>query len=184
MEYLRCATPTQLRELALPGLPFSVSRLVSRPRELGLAFDRFLKSRSRLEQIELWRGVTEWVQRCGLKSELRMLSRSDVRALGDGVHLGAHSYEHDTMTFETDAYFQSDFSRRRAYFEERLGLGLNTYAFPNGCYRSPIVDFLASEGVKYVLLVDERRTRGDGPGSPASPTMATRPVSCGCGLSV
>ena len=47
------------------------------------------------------------------------------------------------------------------YFEERLGLPLDTYAFPNGSHRPEQVELLASRGFRHILLVEEKYgTRG------------------------
>jgi len=84
-----------------------------------------------------------------------MMTLEEVRSL-DQHEVGAHSYSHATMEFETDAYLDSDVQSCKTFFKERLNLPMTIYAFPNGSFREGQVEKVLSHGVDHVLLVGEK----------------------------
>ena len=49
--------------------------------------------------------------------------------------IGAHSFSHESMGYESDSFFRADLMQCRNFFEQQLRLPLDAYAFPNGSYR-------------------------------------------------
>ena len=84
-----------------------------------------------------------------------MMSQSDVEAMSAIHELGAHSYDHETMSLLSDAEFSEDLDRCGAYFEQ-LGSRMKIFAFPYGSFRVSQVETARARGVEYVLLVGER----------------------------
>jgi peptidoglycan/xylan/chitin deacetylase (PgdA/CDA1 family) len=157
-DFLGQAPPSLLRELALPGLDRTLDATdVAGKMRVGMAVSRHLKFRPRAERVELAQVLDEAMARCDF-TPTAMMSRGDIDALRDRVEFGAHSFEHDSMAYESDAFFEDDVARCRAYFAE-LGIPLSIYAFPNGSYRPSQIETLRREGVAHILLVDDRVTR-------------------------
>jgi peptidoglycan/xylan/chitin deacetylase (PgdA/CDA1 family) len=84
-----------------------------------------------------------------------MMTRSAIASIAAVHEIGAHSYEHASMAFETDDYVRADARRCRHWFREVLGEDPTIYAFPNGAYRPVQVDIVRQAGFETVLLVDE-----------------------------
>jgi peptidoglycan/xylan/chitin deacetylase (PgdA/CDA1 family) len=84
-----------------------------------------------------------------------MMTLEEVRQISGEHELGAHSFCHATMEFETPAYFSEDIKRCHEYFLERLGLPMTIYAFPNGSHTPGQIQMLKEAGVEHVLLVGE-----------------------------
>jgi hypothetical protein len=59
------------------------------------------------------------------------------------------------MGFEANAAFQADFRLSKAWLEEQR-VPCSIYAFPNGSYRPEQIEWLRTQGIHSVLLVDER----------------------------
>ena len=88
-----------------------------------------------------------------------MMSLEEVRSIGDH-ELGAHSYAHSSMEFETNRYLEDDVRRCDDFFNRELGRPMTIYAFPNGSCRPGQAERVLEQGVDHVLLVGERFDRG------------------------
>ena len=77
--------------------------------------------------------------------------------------LGAHSYSHASMGFESNAYLENDLRRCKDYFEAVVGTPMRIYAFPNGSYREEQIGIVAGSGVQHILLVGEDFASPDSP---------------------
>ena len=87
-----------------------------------------------------------------------MMNLEEVRSIRDH-EIGAHSYAHSSMEFETDDYLDADLRRCGTYFEEQLGRPMTIYAFPNGSCREGQAERLLAQGIEHVLLVDDKFDR-------------------------
>ncbi|HEU4532455.1 MAG TPA: polysaccharide deacetylase family protein, partial [Polyangiaceae bacterium] len=162
-DFLNAAPPALLAELRPPGFdaPPPGAGAAARAR-YGAALSRFLKMRPRAERAPLWAHVAEVMARLDA-APTRMMREADVRAAAAAHHhVGAHSYEHDSMGFESDEFLARDVDRCAEFFRDRLGLPLDTYAFPNGSYRPSQLGVLRAKGIKHILLVDEQVRAGGG----------------------
>ena len=142
-----------VRRLRVPGFsaPFDSS--------FGQRLSLFLKMRSQAEQdriaAELMPQFQDW-------AEFRptpMMTLDEVRCL-QGYELGAHSYAHSSMEFETDEYLDADVVSCRNFFADKLNLPMSIYAFPNGSCRAGQAERVLGHGIDHVLLVGERFDAG------------------------
>ena len=85
----------------------------------------------------------------------KMLSKDDIIEIAKIHEIGAHSYSHESMGIESKEYFENDFLKCQKYFEKKLGLPFDIYAFPSGSYQNYQLDFLQQNGIEYILLVNE-----------------------------
>jgi peptidoglycan/xylan/chitin deacetylase (PgdA/CDA1 family) len=155
-DFLAQAPLSLLRELRIPGFQ---RRLESTAPEAimqyGLALSRYLKNRPLAERAPLLQPLQAAMDRADVRYT-RMMNRKEVQSIAAAHQLGAHSTSHESMGYETDAFFQEDFARCRAWFHEVLGRPLSTYAFPNGSYRASHISYLRGQGVRNILVVDEK----------------------------
>ena len=164
-DFLRAAPRALINELRLDG--FS-RRLASEDADeklrYGLALNRFLKQQPRERREPHWRALAAGMARVnGTVAPTRMMSLEDVRVAAAEHEIGVHSFSHESMGVESDAFFEEDLNRCEAFFAQRLGLPMEIYAFPNGSYRPEQIELLKRRGIRHILLVDDRfARRGDG----------------------
>lgn len=155
-DFLNGAPRTLINELRLPGFP---DRLAGDDNDsktrYGVALSRFLKTRPRSERQPLWSLVERLMERADW-AMTRMMSVADVREAGASHEIGAHSYSHESMEYESDAFFEEDLDRCFGFFSDRLRMPLTIYAFPNGSYRPAHLETLRRRGIDHILLVDEQ----------------------------
>ena len=85
-----------------------------------------------------------------------MMTTDELVTIAGEVELGVHSYEHESMEYESESYFEEDFGRCAEYFSTSLRLPMRIYAFPNGSYRQEQIEFLRQNGMDRILLVNEK----------------------------
>jgi len=153
-DFVGQAPSALLAEATLPGIARGTA---GGDREaLGRRVSTFIKALPIAEQRKLWDGFRSTVDRLDRFKTTPMMTIADVRSVAETHEIGAHSYEHATMTAETDAYVASDMARCRTWFSDQLGLSPRIYAFPNGAHGSKHVDIAHRAGFDRVLLVDDR----------------------------
>jgi peptidoglycan/xylan/chitin deacetylase (PgdA/CDA1 family) len=77
-----------------------------------------------------------------------------------GYHeIGSHSFEHATMSAETDDYVTEDAARCRDWHVRVLGRQPDVYAFPNGSAGAGHAEIVRAAGYRDVLLVGENFSR-------------------------
>lgn len=123
--------------------------------QFGMAISRFLKQRPRNEREKLFEPLETMMQNVESANATRMMNNGELQQIAGTVELGAHSYSHESMAFESQDFFEGDFAKCSSYFDQVLRAKLSIYAFPNGSYRDEQIDFLKSQGVEKVLLVNE-----------------------------
>jgi hypothetical protein len=154
-DFLNTAPISLINEISLPGFNIRLdgdgfnSKL-----NYGLKISRFLKNRPRAERLELWQSMDKVMQECDF-SLTRMMNREEIIGISEQCEIGAHSYSHESMEFEENSFFEDDLLKCTAYFNERLNLPLETYAFPNGSFRTEQIEILRKNGIKNILLVGE-----------------------------
>jgi len=85
----------------------------------------------------------------------KMMNLAEVKECSELHELGAHSYSHASMEFETDGCFENDLLKCREFFDLKLGSSALIYAFPNGSYRENQLGVPFDFGYKHVLLVND-----------------------------
>jgi peptidoglycan/xylan/chitin deacetylase (PgdA/CDA1 family) len=110
-------------------------------------------------------GTSRWLVSEG-EAERRMLDWDDLEAIvaGGNVEIGAHGHDHrplDALPFEAAS---SDVARSKAILEERLGVGVETFAYPHGYSTRRLrarvagLGFTTACGVKHAMSsVDDDR---------------------------
>jgi peptidoglycan/xylan/chitin deacetylase (PgdA/CDA1 family) len=146
-----------LNKLQVPG--FAITRPVRSRYDLGNQLSLFLKSKRMVEQDRM-RGVL--LSQISQVTEFRptcMMTLEDVRKISRNHDIGAHSFAHASLGYESNCYVRNDFEQCRRYFDEKLGLPMTIYALPNGSYREDQLTIFRSAGVKHILLVNEDFSR-------------------------
>lgn len=145
---------TTLRGLQVPGLMVDVDR--SNRKAFAAALSRYIKYQPQAQQRELAKKLVPQFMQDGHFRPTRMMTREQVRTVAVRHEVGAHSFDHATMEFESLDYFRADVRRCADYFLHHIGIPMKVYAFPNGSYNSAQVEYLRTSGVDHVLLVGER----------------------------
>jgi len=158
-DFLKAAPRALIDEITFPGIDLRLKneRYESKV-HYGLGISRFLKNRPRNERCELWKGLERIMQRHEF-SFTRMMNRQEVLQISESNDVGAHSYSHESMEFEDNSFFENDLAKCHEYFREQLNLPLETYAFPNGSFRSEQVAILENNGIRNILIVGEDFSR-------------------------
>ena len=120
----------------------------------GNRLSQFIKMRSQAEQDKLAEQLLPTFFEWDGFAPTAMMTLEEVRSVRDH-ELGAHSYGHSSMEFETDEYLDEDIRRCRSYLEEEIGVPMTIYAFPNGSCREGQAERVLAHGVDHVLLVGE-----------------------------
>jgi len=155
-DFLGAAPRSLLDEIRLPGFTVRLTGDSDDERtRFGLALAYHMKMRPSQEAARDWQTLEGLFSRLDFAST-RMMSIAEIRlAASEGHEIGSHSFGHESMAFETDAFFAADFARSAEFFRERLELPLAVYAFPNASWRASHLDFLERRGVAHALLVGE-----------------------------
>jgi peptidoglycan/xylan/chitin deacetylase (PgdA/CDA1 family) len=133
----------------------------SAPRDhrFGHRLSHFIKMRSQAEQDALGKQLLPLFFEWDGFAPTAVMSLDEVRSVSD-QEMGAHSYAHSSMEFETDEFLDQDVSRCAEYFRTRLGQPMTIYAFPNGSCREGQAERVLAHGVEHVLLVGEEFDKG------------------------
>ena len=122
----------------------------------GSKLSHFLKSRPMAEQQRLADHLAPQFRRAEDFRPTAMMTIGQLKEVADRHEIGAHSFEHASMAYETNEYLRRDWQRCRDWFRDRLELDVGIYAFPNGSANEDQVTLLQQEGVRHVVLVGER----------------------------
>lgn len=150
-DFVGQAPTALLKKLEVPGF-----QLDARDPRLGARLSAFLKNRAHGEQRALADTLLPQFRAWDGFRPTPMMDGADVRQIQDEHELGAHSYEHATMQFETNEYLAEDVRRCQAYFQDRFGIRVNIYAFPNGDCGPGQAEIVEAAGIEHVLLVGEK----------------------------
>lgn len=156
-DFIGQAPERLLRELVIPGLASPGSW--EQREQVGLRISRHLKNRPMAEQTQLLEALQPQLERLDGFRPTPMLTRAEVRQLAAHHELGAHSFAHASMGFETDAYFEQDLGKCQEYFRTQLERACTIYAFPNGSCRDSQLTAARAAGMEHVLLVGENFSR-------------------------
>lgn len=143
-----------VRELRVEGFSAPADR------RFGQRLSHFLKMRPQAEQDRIANELLPQFRRWGEFRPTAMMSLDEVRSL-DGIEVGAHSFAHSSMEFESDEYLDADVELCVDYFHDKLGKPMTIYAFPNGSCRAGQAERVLAHGADHVLLVGERFDRGE-----------------------
>lgn len=121
----------------------------------------FLKNRPQREQRAIADQLVPQLFDWDGFSPTAMMSSDEIRQVSKIHEIGAHSFSHSSMEYETDEFLREDLDRCASYFQQELRRPMNIYAFPNGSCRPGQVRIVQEAGVEHVLLVGEDYSGGD-----------------------
>jgi peptidoglycan/xylan/chitin deacetylase (PgdA/CDA1 family) len=114
--------------------------------KFGLQISGFFKNRPRKDFLELWASLMPVMSKVDISNATRMLDFDQVKEVAGTHEIGAHSYSHQSMEFESDQFFEQDFLDCKKFMDEELGLSCYIYAFPNGSHRESQINSLREWG--------------------------------------
>ncbi|MCB1696305.1 MAG: polysaccharide deacetylase family protein [Pseudomonadales bacterium] len=155
-DFIGTAPEKLLREIAFPGLPNGI-RGLDRVRA-GLRASAAIKYRPILEQKELMSELEPQFYRFDGYKTTPMMALNQIKEIAPLHEIGVHSFEHATMTAETDEYLVKDASRCLTWFKSNSISEPTVYAFPNGAAHQRHSELLHRNGFPTVLLVGEAFT--------------------------
>lgn len=123
--------------------------------KFGLQISTFLKNKSARERKDFWDPIHVQIKNSGVKLT-RMITVNELLQIKNECELGAHSFTHESMGYETFQFFQNDFLQCSHFFNDYLQKKINIYAFPNGNYQPKFCNYLMAAGVQFILLVGEK----------------------------
>ena len=147
-DFIGKANEADLVRLDIPGVDMSKAK--SNPIQVSAA----IKNKPIAEQNKLAKKIIPYMLNCKGFQPTAMMTLEQVRQAATYHEIGVHSYEHATMTQETDEYFCYDAKRCKSYMKEELDMDAGVYAFPNGGYRFSQIAHLIDLGYETILLVD------------------------------
>lgn len=148
-DFLGKAPEDLVRRLYVPG--FSLGR----DSDAGLRLSMFIKNKSQVEQRRIAEVLLPQFYTWDGFRPTPMMTLPEVLQVGREHELGAHSYSHASMEFETDAYLAEDVARCQEYFLHKLERSATIYAFPNGSCRRGQPELVRRLGIRHILLVGE-----------------------------
>jgi peptidoglycan/xylan/chitin deacetylase (PgdA/CDA1 family) len=149
--------PEKLRAIHISGFDASPPGLGHEERlRFGVVLSRFLKMRPRRERLHLVDELTAQLGDHAERPARPMLSKTELAEVARHHEVGLHSYEHDSMGFESDEFFRHDTDRCLSWSAEHLPTTPAVYAFPNGSYRESQIRIARASGFQNVLLVGEK----------------------------
>lgn len=154
-DFLNSAPEKLIGEINLPGFEHRLpNESFTAKVQYGLKISRFLKNRPRIEREELWTQIENLICKSDFQ-RTRMMNREEIKEIAETHEIGVHSFSHESMEFEENSFFEEDLQKCVDYFDEKLRLPLDVYAFPNGSYRREQVKILQNKDIKHILLVGE-----------------------------
>jgi peptidoglycan/xylan/chitin deacetylase (PgdA/CDA1 family) len=127
----------------------------------GIRAANAFKSRPIAEQKAIFAGFQPIFERFDGFRTTAMMSIADLREIADTHEIGVHSWEHASMSMETDAYLADDAKRCQSWYRNTFNRLPRIYAFPNGMIRPGQADVVRAAGYPQVLLTGEAFSRAD-----------------------
>jgi peptidoglycan/xylan/chitin deacetylase (PgdA/CDA1 family) len=158
LDALHAAPRSLLDEMPLPGFEMKVPEDEDGKARFAAMLGLQINHRSREQSAPLREALARWIARVDFRAT-PMMRKDDVLAAAKHHDIGAHAWQHESMAVESDGFLRNDVAKCRGFFTAELGLPMDIYAFPNGSYRPEQVELLRAEGIRFVLLVDERVAR-------------------------
>ena len=151
-DFIGTAPNELIQKLDIPmyfGTSYSGDRL-----EFGLSVSKHIKDMQIEKQAEISAELQNQLYSFQEFQATRMLTLSELKELAYLVELGSHSFEHATMSRESDLYFEMDLLRCKRYFVENFKDETRIYAFPNGGFRGSQLRIAQNMGFENLLLTE------------------------------
>lgn len=156
-DFIAQAPAKLLREIPLPGLPCGADpdhRIRS-----AIIASASLKGLPIALQQKLFAEIAPHFERFDGFSVTPVMSVHEIAEVAGYHEIGSHSFEHATMSAETDDYVAKDAARCRDWHIGLLGRQPDVYAFPNGSADAGHAEIVRAAGYRDVLLVGENFSR-------------------------
>lgn len=159
-DFLLSAPAKLLSEITLPGLTRG-SRLDDR-RELAHRVSARLKLLPIGEQQRIMATCWKDFQRFDDFHITPVMNHAQVVEVARTHEVGVHSWDHASMSVESDAFLREDARRCRTYLDGLGSVATHVYAFPNGFFRAGQPEIVRAAGFDHVLGVRECFSRPQG----------------------
>ncbi len=91
-------------------------------------------------------GINDWDTQ-GVLAGRRILNWSQARELQrDGVNIGSHGFTHRDLRFLDDVALHNEVSGSRKMLEDRLGVKVDTFAYPYGYFNQRVIEAVKEAG--------------------------------------
>lgn len=150
-DFIGAAPATLLREVRFPGLPQGADpddRIRS-----GLVASSAFKNRPIAEQKKLFGPLLEQFHRFDGFRPTPMMTPHEIRTVAAEHEIGAHSFEHATLSFEESSYVEEDLIKCSKYFTTILHGETEIFAFPNGRINRTYLSLYFNKGYRKLLGV-------------------------------
>ena len=142
-----------LIKLNIPGIKLNLEK--ENRIKLGQRVSNYIKNHSIEKQKELRRFILPQFQNFQEFNRTKMMNVDEIKQIYNNHEIGVHSYEHASMKYESDEYFENDLLLCKRYFKNIFNEDCKIYAFPNGSYKKQHLNKLNNYGFSTILLVDE-----------------------------
>ena len=150
-----CQAPIELlKKIDLQEI--NIERYINNRNKLGVVVSSYIKSRSIQEQKLIYEKLKPQLFDYEEFTPTPMMSKEDVMQIIQTHEIGAHSYEHASMNYETSEYFKNDLTKCKNYFSNNFGIQVDIYAFPNGSYSNQHISIAIENGFEEILLVNDQ----------------------------
>lgn len=152
-DFIHQAPTSLLRETYLPGVGFSKGR--EDLNKLSFISSKALKNQSIEDQRKAFKLILDGINQLDLFKPTEMLSLADILSVLELTEYGMHSFEHATMRYESDDYFDKDLVKCQKWSQDVFGERAFIYAFPNGSSSRMHINMALDRGYSCILNVDE-----------------------------
>lgn len=156
-DFLLSAPETLLSDIEFPGLTtgFPITDRAS----LALKTSATLKAMPMVEQRQVLARLSLEFERFEGFRTTPMMTREQVIDIASNHEIGVHSWEHASMSVESDSYLLDDTRRCKDFLVDIGAVHPYIYAFPNGLLREGQADAVRAAGFDHVLCVGEKFSR-------------------------
>jgi peptidoglycan/xylan/chitin deacetylase (PgdA/CDA1 family) len=152
-DYIGSAPFELIKRLNLPGL--DIQNMSKDRLQLGFAVSKFIKNRPMAQQMVLKEVLLPQFFDFDKFQPTKMMTLDEVRQCATLHELGAHSFNHASMDFESEEFFKTDLIKCKEFFVSSVKSDVVIYAFPNGGYRKELLRIPFDFGYQHVLLVGD-----------------------------
>ena len=157
-DFIGQASASALSSLEVPGFALAAGKERG---ELGRRLSNFIKQKPIAEQKTLARILRPQFEAERRFAPAPMMSVETARKVCEPYEIGAHSFEHATLSCESDDYVRKDAEECAAYFRENFGRATDIYAVPNGGFRANFRHILEEAGFRHILLTGDDYSQAD-----------------------
>ena len=152
-DYLGKVKREEVNKLRIPGYEFNNKLNIFKE---GLKISKFIKNKPNKIQKQI---EVELFNQLGVelyRKSSRMMNIEDIKSIINHHDWGIHSYHHSNMSVESDIFFKKDLDLCISWFNNKLNINPEIYAFPNSSYKSSNIKLLKEYRFKNILLVEDK----------------------------